>query len=473
MLHCEKLTAEALQFEGLNHEALNDTVLATIINRKVHDVKKLRPAGTRTAPLHSLQHALADGTGRNFILECKQSSPTLGDFCRDFNLDKLIEVYSTRAAAISVLCEEHFFKGSLSFLRYVKERCTLPVICKDFIICEEQLETAFIAGADAVLLMLSVLSEDLFLRLYQKASDLGLEVLCEVSDEKEAEFAIGHKIPVVGINNRDLKTLKIDLNNARKLYPLFDGKTVVISESGICEHSDLVSLKPIRNFLIGSSLTGSDDLVFKANSLLYGMNKVCGITTEDALLSLIRNHVSIAGLIFVEKSPRCVDQAQAAKLIGLAGHAIRFAGVFVDESIDRMEVIAARLGLDYLQLHGHESLETIKTLKRDLPKVQIIKALNAELFRDEKTVRAYQEAADLLLLDSSAPGSGRSFDWSEISAAVDKGRTLLSGGIGPDNLTKALSLGFAGLDLNSKLEKEKGIKDPHLIDEAFCIINRF
>ena len=423
--------------------------------------------------LYSLTRALADGAGRNFILECKQSSPTLGDFCHDFNLDRLIEVYSTRAAAISVLCEEHFFKGSLSFLRYVKERCNLPVICKDFIICKEQLETAFIAGADAVLLMLSVLSEELFLNLYRRAQELGLEVLCEVSDEREARFAIEHHIPIVGINNRDLKTLKIDLNNAKRLYPLFDSSTRVISESGICSHSDLVALKPVKNFLIGSALTGADDLLFKANSLLYGTNKVCGITTAEALSCLIKNHVAIAGLIFVKKSARYVCVQKASELIALGRHAIRFAGVFSDADKDEMETIAAKLGLHYLQLHGHESVELIRELKRDLPKVQIIKALTAEQSGDEKNIRTYQEEADLLLLDSSTPGSGRPFDWSRISQTVDKSRTLLSGGIGQDNLTDALSLGFAGLDLNSKLEKEKGIKDPQLIDQAFEVINRF
>src|SRR5574344_1348318 len=154
MLQAQKLTSQAKAFVGLNTKAIDETVIATIINKKVEDVKNLKVTGKRTAPLLSLRTALGNKDSRNFILECKKSSPTLGDFCKDFDLDKLIACYETKASAISVLCEEHFFKGSIEFLKYVKERTTLPVICKDFIICKEQIVNAYAAGADAILLML-------------------------------------------------------------------------------------------------------------------------------------------------------------------------------------------------------------------------------------------------------------------------------------------------------------------------------
>lgn len=93
MLHTEPLTAQAKSYLGLNHEGLEGTVLATIINKKVLDVKEIVLKGQRTAPLRSLSKALENKDGRNFILECKQSSPTLGDFCKDFDLDKLISCY--------------------------------------------------------------------------------------------------------------------------------------------------------------------------------------------------------------------------------------------------------------------------------------------------------------------------------------------------------------------------------------------
>lgn len=473
MLHTEPLTAQAKSYLGLNHEGLEGTVLATIINKKVLDVKEIVLKGQRTAPLRSLSKALENKDGRNFILECKQSSPTLGDFCKDFDLDKLISCYGKRASAISVLSEKHFFKGSLDYLKYVKEHCSLPVICKDFIICKEQIDEAYIAGADAVLLMLSVLTRAKFEELFNYAHSLNLDVLTEVDDKDDAMYAISKKIEIVGINNRNLRTLEVNLDNARELYKLFPSSVKVVSESGIHTHKDLVSLNPIRNFLIGSSLTAHRDVVFKANSMLYGLNKLCGLTTMDALKAAVSNHVSIGGLIFAPKSPRFVSDEKAVSFVKEFKGQIRFAGVFVDATVEEMVNKVKTVSLDYLQLHGNESIDTIKTLKSLLPDTGIIKAFNIKELSDFVKVDKYLPFVDLIILDSSNPGSGTSFDWNLIPDSLDKSKCLLSGGIGPDNVEKALNYGFAGLDLNSKLEKSKGIKDVELINKTFKLINNY
>lgn len=474
MLHTEPLTSQAKCYPGLNYEGIEGTVLATIINKKVDDVKDIVLKGQRTAPLRSLSHALERKDGRNFILECKQSSPTLGDFCKDFNLDRLISCYEKSASAISVLCEKHFFKGSLDYLRYVKEHCSLPVICKDFIISKEQIDEAYISGADAVLLMLSVLNKEKFEELFSYAHSLKMDVLTEVDDRNDALYAISRKIEIVGINNRNLRTLEVNLENARELNRLFNSDEVkVVSESGIHTHSDLVSLNPIRNFLIGSSLTVQTDVEFKANSMLYGLNKLCGLTTKEAVQAAVDNHVAIGGLIFAKKSPRFVSDDKASAFVKEFKGKIRFAGVFVDASVEEMADKVKTLGLDYIQLHGGESIETIKTLKKLLPGTGIIKAFNIKSIKDFDKVNEYLHFADLIILDSSNPGSGNSFDWSLIPSTLDKSKCLLSGGIGKDNVLKALSFNFAGLDLNSKLEKTKGIKDVDLIFETFRLINNF
>lgn len=116
------------------------------------------------------------------------------------------------------------------------------------------------------------------------------------------------------------------------------------------------------------------------------------------------------------------------------------------------------VSLDYLQLHGNESIDTIKTLKSLLPDTGIIKAFNIKELSDFVKVDKYLPFVDLIILDSSNPGSGTSFDWNLIPDSLDKSKCLLSGGIGPDNVEKALNYGFAGLDLNSKLEKVKASK---------------
>ncbi len=472
MLHTEPLSDKAKQYPGLNYSGIEGTVLATIINRKVYDVEEIKVTGKRELPLVSFEKALS-GDDRHFILECKQSSPTLGDFCKDFDLDKLINCYEKHASAISVLCEKHFFKGSLEYLKFVKKKTSLPVLCKDFIICKEQIDEAYIAGADAILLMLSVLTKEKYLELLDYAHHIGLSVLSEVDTREDALFTVEKKIKIVGINNRDLRNLTIDLTNAKKLYPLFDRDTIVVSESGIKTHADLVSLKPLHNFLIGSSLTAESDVEAKAKSMLYGLNKVCGLTTKEAVESCIKNQVSIGGLIFAEKSPRFVTVQKAVELTAQNLNNLKFAGVFVDADLNEMIDTAKKVGLTYIQLHGHESTETIDALREALPEIKIIKAVNIKDKSDYELLKVYEDKCDLFILDSKAPGSGSSFDWDSVPEDINKEKILLSGGIGPDNVESALKQGFAGLDLNSKLEKVKGIKDTQKIDEVFYTINRF
>ena len=473
MLHTEPLNKDAQAYFGLNHKALEGTVLATIINAKVLDVKKYKAVKlNREHKIVSLKKALSS-KGRNFILECKQSSPTLGDFCKDFNLDKLISVYKEHANAISVLCEEHFFKGSLNYLNYVKSNTDLPCLCKDFIICKSQIDMAYNAGADAILLMLSVLDKEYFLELYNYALKLNLDVLVEVENEDEAYFAKEHNFPIVGINNRDLKTLKVDLNKAMKLYPIFNQDQIVISESGINTHKDLVSLRPISNFLIGSALTSNKDVSFKAKSMLYGLNKVCGIKTREALRACVKGHASIAGFIFVEKSPRFISPAEALALKDEFLGKIKFCGVFMDDELEKIVNIATLLSLDYVQLHGTENKQFIKNLKEKLPHIKIIKALTIENKDSFKLFNDYMPLCDLFILDAKKPGSGCTFNWNEIPDYVLKEKTLLSGGIGLENLQSALEQNFIGLDLNSKLESEKGLKDPNKIKEALEMIKNF
>lgn len=473
MLAKEPLNEAAKAYPLLNLEEIEDTVLATIINKKILDIKRPYVKKERTLPLRSLKKALTTQKRRHFILECKQSSPTLGDFCEDFNLDKLIACYEKYADAISVLCEEHFFKGSINYLQYVKERTHLPVLCKDFIISKQQIDEAYAHGADAILLMLSVLKEDAFLELYEYAKSLSLDVLCEVDNEKQAQFAKDHKIEIVGFNNRNLRTLTISLDNALQLRKIFHDETVLVSESGINDHTDLTYVHTLDNFLIGSAITKEQDVAFKTRALQYGLNKICGITTEEALKTAITMEASIAGLIFVKESPRYLKLEKAAALISpYRGH-IKFCGVFLDEKTDTICEYARKLNLDYIQLHGSETQDTITSLRARLQDIKIIKAININNKDDFLKIKQYQNLCDLIILDSKAPGSGSSFNWSAIPKNLDKRKILLSGGIGPDNVKEALAQGFVGLDLNSKLEKIKGVKEPSLIRATFDIINNY
>ena len=482
MLQAQKLSAAALKYDGLNIESLDNTVLAAIINKKVENIAAIKEynaslsdnACVKRKP-HEFKRAF-EGNKRHFILECKKSSPSLGDFCPDFNLEKIVSCYNDRADAISVLTEEFFFKGSFEYLKQVRKLTEKPLLCKDFIIAKEQIEIAKKIGSDAVLLMLSVLTFDKFLELYEFAKTLNLDVLTEVSNEVEAKFAIEHHIDIVGINNRDLRTLKIDLSNAKKLYPLFPNNTVVISESGIKTHRDIVNMLPLKNFLIGYALCSEIDIDIKANTLLYGFNKLCGLTDKEGIETAINNKFSLAGLIFAEKSPRCINLEQAAELAlnPIYKSKINFCGVFKDAEINSVTEIASKLCLKFVQLHGKESPDYIKTLHEKCPQLTIIKALgmNESLSHEDLVLfKEYAVTADYLLLDSKNPGSGKEFDKSLIPDFINKDKTIISGGIGPSNIASILTLNFCGVDCNSCLESAPGKKDPVLVRELFNRIN--
>ncbi len=474
MLQSEALNEQTLQFPGLNHEGLEGTVLAAIINRRVADFKNEQsPVKTRDVPIVSLCEALK-GPCRHFILECKCSSPTLGSINESLDADAFASVYSRYADAISVLCEPVFFGGSLKRLRRIKQQTTLPVICKDFIIDEHQIDNAYAAGADAVLLMCSVLKFDRLLKLYEYAKTLGLEAIVETATAQEAQFAIKHGFKIAGINNRDLKTLKVDFQTSFDLKFLLDDKErAVISESGVKSRADVLKLYPFHNFLVGSALCKEQNPLRAVKALTLGYNKVCGINSLEALQEAIRSDAVMAGFIFVPASPRYIEPEFAQEIIDKtkAQESLYTVGVFKDQNPDEVIKIASKLGFDCVQLHGKEDVPYILRLKEALGGVKIIKALNIEDLSSFEAYKTYAPHCDFILFDSKSPGSGQSFDWTKIPEGIDKGRCLLSGGLNLSNLKEAMSLGFAGYDINSGVEKSKGQKDPCLIKAALAAMN--
>ncbi|MDY6419858.1 MAG: bifunctional indole-3-glycerol phosphate synthase/phosphoribosylanthranilate isomerase, partial [Succinivibrio dextrinosolvens] len=194
---------------------------------------------------------------------------------------------------------------------------------------------------------------------------------------------------------------------------------------------------------------------------------------REAVECCAKNNVSIGGLIFAKKSPRYVSVDKAREITADYKNELKFAGVFVDETLENMVRTAKEVGLSYIQLHGSESTDLIEKLREALPQIRIIKAINVKSDSDFALIKKYDRLCELFILDSASPGSGSSFDWNSIPQTVNREKILLSGGIGPDNVELALKQGFLGLDLNSKLEKVKGIKDIKLINEVFNTINSY
>jgi len=199
----------------------------------------------------------------NLIAEIKKASPSCGVIREDFNPQAIAKIYEEAgAAAISVLTEEDYFLGSLNYLSEVKNSVSLPVLRKDFILEPYQVYESRLAGADAILLIADLLSKDKIVELMQAAESLGLDCLVEVHTEKELKKVLNLKVPLIGINNRDLHTLEVDFKITEKLFPLMPKDKTIVVESGIKSRQDTLFLKilGVNAVLIGEAFMRAGDI---------------------------------------------------------------------------------------------------------------------------------------------------------------------------------------------------------------------
>ena len=206
----------------------------------------------------------------NLIAEIKRASPSKGIIRKDFDHLTIARVYEEgEVDAVSILTEEDFFQGSLDFLSGVKQVLTKPILRKDFIFDEYQVYEARANNADAILLIAAILEKNQASEYIHISNDLGLAVLFEVHNFRELEMAIHLDCNIIGINNRDLKTLTIDLQTTFKLKEEIPPDKIVISESGIKTRTDVLKLEEagIDAMLIGTSFMETDNILRKINEL--------------------------------------------------------------------------------------------------------------------------------------------------------------------------------------------------------------
>ncbi|HDX5342337.1 TPA: bifunctional indole-3-glycerol-phosphate synthase TrpC/phosphoribosylanthranilate isomerase TrpF [Citrobacter sedlakii] len=450
------------------------TVLAKIVADKaiwVEARKQQQPLDTFQQDVQPSTRHFYDalqGARTVFILECKKASPSNGVIRDDFDPARIADVYKHYASAISVLTDEKYFQGSFDFLPLVSQVAPQPILCKDFIIDPYQIYLARHYQADACLLMLSVLDDEQYRQLAAVAHSLKMGVLTEVSNEEELERAIALGAKVVGINNRDLRDLSIDLNRTRQLAPKLGHGVTVISESGINTYGQVRELSHFANgFLIGSALMAYDDLNAAVRRVLLGENKVCGLTRPEDAKTAYESGAIYGGLIFVPTSPRFVTDEQAQQVKAAAP--LQYVGVFRNAEIADVCDKASRLMLAAVQLHGGEDQAYVDALRAALPaQVQIWKALSVG---ETLPARDYR-SVDKYVLDNGQGGSGQRFDWSLLQGeALDN--VLLAGGLGADNCVEAAKAGCAGLDFNSGVESQPGIKDARLLASVFSTLRAY
>ncbi len=212
------------------------------------------------------EKALKSNGDIRLVCEIKRQSPSKGIIRKDFDPVSLAQSFEVNnASAISVLTEPFYFGGAPEFLSLVKKSVDIPVLRKDFIFDPYQIYESRALGADAVLLIVSILDGDLLRELIFVACELGLDPLVEVHDEEELEIALQCGAQLIGINNRDLKTFHVDINTSLELAKKIPARKTIVSASGIKTHKDIETLLDvgIYAFLIGEGLMEAQDISSK------------------------------------------------------------------------------------------------------------------------------------------------------------------------------------------------------------------
>ena len=273
------------------------TILDTIVAEKRREVARLPQRLVSAAALEAAVRT--GGVRRDFmgalrqprmgalalIAEVKKASPSAGLICRDFDHLRIARQYEAAGAScLSVLTDEKFFQGSLQYLRQIRDAVKLPLLRKDFIIDERQILEAVEWGADAILLITAILSDAQLKRFHALARGAGLAALVEVHDEAELDRALAAGAELVGVNNRDLKTFRVDLGTTERLaarlkmsprgteHAARGAHPLLVAESGIHTRADVERLERCgaRAMLVGESLVKHADIAAKARELLGG-----------------------------------------------------------------------------------------------------------------------------------------------------------------------------------------------------------
>ena len=250
---------------------MSDNILNNIITKKIERIDLLK----KTTNLDSLDKIIDKNNSYihfkkkiqnnitqdkiSIIAEIKKASPSAGVIIDNYNPVEIAKIYNdNKVTCLSVLTEEDFFLGNLIHISKIKEQFDLPILCKDFFIDKFQIPLAKSYGADAILIILAGVSDDLANELYEEALKYKMSVIVEVHTVEEAKKALNFKDALIGINNRNLKTLKTDINTTYDIYnALSNHQGPLISESGIKTKDELLDLNnktSIKTFLIGESL---------------------------------------------------------------------------------------------------------------------------------------------------------------------------------------------------------------------------
>ena len=434
--------------------------------------------------------------GLALIAEVKRSSPSAGRIVEESDdpIARARAYAAGGAAAISVLCEPHWFGGSVDDLRLVRSAVNVPVLAKEFVVDRRQLPLLRAAGADLVLLLASLHPAARLARFVDDALALGLEPLVEAHDARELDRALATRARLIGLNNRDLRSLDVDPERAVRLRDLVPDDRLVIAESGLREPGTIVGWRALGfdAVLVGEALMRAADPAAAAARFAAAGRlpddlaaqdrvpfvKICGITDAPGILAAVHAGADAIGLNLVPGTPRALDLGVAVELARLARTSASAAGrprivaVTADAGFERLGAILAALDPDVIQLAGEESLDLVRRLDRPtwktirLPREVAAGAVELEAMSTIATGQAYLDAGvERILLDTAGgphPGGTGTRSATSLAAAVARALpVVLAGGLDPANVGGAVrAIPAIGVDVASGVEAPRVAGEP-------------
>lgn len=447
-------------------------ILRTIIEVKKREVLSLPTNVTHRRTPKDFVGTLLRSHRTALIAEVKPKSPSQGVIFSREKVPSIVAIYNEHADAISVLCDKEFFGGGYDLLREVRSLTEKPILAKEFIIDSRQIHYTAAEGADAVLFIAAILTVEELREFCITASDLGLGCIVEVHSAEEVQKTaqVYNSLPLatrqrilLGINNRNLDTLEVDLSVTELLAPLIR-KTMptirgIIAESGIEKPSDIQRLRThVQGFLIGTSILRAENPEQFLDALLprKTLVKFCGMTNSEDIATAESLQTDFIGFIFVPSSPRAIDISVAERLrVGV--HHAKTVGVFTNSTKEEIEKHVVRLRLDYVQLHGTPNLELCRSLS--VPVIQAFWGVPSV-----ETLEAFLALCPYVLIDKEKGKEEADFKAIANLPLHIRSRVFLAGGLKPTTIQAAVAMihPFA-VDVARGIEAAPGKKDPALM----------
>jgi len=429
------------------------------------------------------------------ICEVKRRSPSKGDISTISSAGEQALLYRSRGAThVSVLTEPDYFSGSLQDLMDVKKACPeLAVLRKDFLLTVEDIEVSYRAGADACLLIASLLDAELLGRMYNKCRELGMSALVELHSLEDTQKASDLKPELIGINCRNLKNFRIYPLQPLKIRSLVDWECRVVYESGILKAADgeFALNAGFSGLLVGEGVVRNPDLIEEL-IIIMGRNKtgvfsdkwtklcsrytpgrpfvkICGLTSLRDFEQAVSCGADLCGFILAP-SPRRTDCEFIRTLP--ASSALKVGVVVLEAGDDLSPDIQDLLDegfLDLIQYHGHEAPETVLSGRG-------YKAIRVKDTTDLERMDQFYPLPVLIdaFSKEAAGGTGKRIDRELVQTARERGELWLAGGLNPENIGGILSEFHPELiDVSSGLESGPGIKDPDKVSAFFKEIDAY